>query len=156
MRNLPINRMRTDAQSLADQIGAQTTEALIRSVSGVQQTMSEGLATAREGAETAAGQLGQAGQGISEGLQSVALPTTSARMAWRAGRFVGRIEGAVRLARFGVRFWWRRRQRRGQGQEPQPLQGWTRALVQWGPSAVAILYLAAQLWRRATRRAAST
>jgi hypothetical protein len=155
MRSLSFDRMRTDAQSLADRLGAQTTEALIRSVSGVQQTVSEGLTTAREGAETATGQLGQVGQGISEGLQNVALPTTSARMAWRAGRFVGRIEGAVRLAIFGVRFWWRRRQRQGRGQGQQP-QRWPRVLIQWGPPAVASIYLAAQLWRRTTRRAAST
>lgn len=111
MRDVSFNRMTADARSLADHLGAQTTEALIRAVSGVQQTASEGLATAREGAEGASSQIGQIGHGMAEGVRTLSLPNTSARMAWRAGRFVGRIEGAVRLAAFGGRFWWRRRQR---------------------------------------------
>lgn len=117
MRNLSFNQMTTDARSLADRLGSQTTEALIRSVSGVQQASSEGLSAATTGAAAVGGQIGQ---GITEGVQSLALPTTSTRMAWRAGMLVGRIEGAVRLAAFGVRFWWRRRQHRRQKQAATP------------------------------------
>jgi hypothetical protein len=153
MPDLSFNRMREDTRSLAERLGAQTTEDLIRAASGVPQTVGAGLATAREGAQSAAGQLGQAGHDLAEGLQSVALPTTSARMAWRTGRLVGRIEGAVRLASFGVRFWWRRRRARGQGSRPQrSLQ----ALVQWGPTVLASIVLLVLLGRWVARRAAST
>ena len=150
MRDLRFKQMTTDARSLADRLGSQTTEALIRAVSGVQQTSSEGLSTAAAGAAAVGGQIGE---GITGGVQTLALPNTSARMAWRAGRFVGRIEGAVRLASFGVRFWWRRRQRGGQEQTaPQ----WTHMLVQWGPTAIASACLAERVWSLIRRRAAST
>lgn len=150
MRDRRFNQLATDARSLADRFGTQTTEALIRAVSGVQSTTSEGLATALEGAQAAGGQVGR---GITEGVQSLALPTTSTRVAWRSGRFVGRIEGAVRLAAFGVRFWWRRRQRRGQQQQASP--SWPRVLAQWGPTTIASTWLLAQIWIRVRRRAAS-
>jgi hypothetical protein len=152
MPNVPLNRIGSDAQSLADRVGTQTAEALIRAISGVQQSASGQLETARAGAAVAGEQVGQITRGVAEGVQSVALPSPSARLAWRAGRLVGRIEGAVRLAAFGVRFWWRRRQREPQGEHRQ---GSTRALVvlmQWGPSAVASVYLMTQLWSRARRR----
>lgn len=148
MQDLSLNRMTADARSLADRLGTQTTEALIRAASGVQQTTSEGLATAREGAESAGDQISQFGQGIADGMQDLALPNTSARMAWRAGRFVGRIEGAVRLAAFGVRFWWRRRQRGNQGQSSTER---LRVLAQWGPTTLATAYLATQAWTRLRR-----
>lgn len=156
MRDLPFNQMTTDARSLADRFGAQTTEALIRAATGVQATASDGLATAKEGAAAAGGQIGQIGQGMAEGMQSIALPNTSARVAWRAGRFVGRIEGAVRLAAFGVRFWWRRRQRQRQrGRQGQDSTKWLRVLAQWGPTTIASGYLATQVWTRRQRRMAS-
>lgn len=151
MRDLPFDQMTTEARSLADRLGAQTTEALIRAVSGVQQTTNEGLAAARESAEATGRQIGQIGQGMAEGVQAMALPNTSTRMAWRAGRLVGRVEGAVRLAAFGVRFWWRRRQRGRQGQRSTER---LRVLVQWGPTVLASAYLVTQLWIRLRRRAA--
>ena len=153
MRESPFNHMTSDARSLADRLGAQTTEALIRAASGVQQTATEGLATAREGAESAGGQIGQVGQGIAESVQTLALPNTSARMAWRAGRVVGRIEGAVRLAAFGVRFWWRRRQRQRGKQGQQSTTEWPRVVAQWAPTAIASAYLATQMWTRLRRGA---
>ncbi len=152
MRDVSFNHLTTDARSLADQLGAQTTEALIRAVSGVQQIANEGLATAQEGVGSAGVQIAQIGQGMAEGVQTLTLPNTSARMAWRAGRFVGRIEGAMRLAAFGVRFWLRRRQRSRQARSGRE---WTRVLVQWGPTAVASAYLVTQLWARLRRRGTS-
>jgi hypothetical protein len=150
MPNTPSTKMTTDARSLADRLGSQTTEALIRAVAGVQQSASVPAEAARASAEAASQHIGQAVHGLAEGVQDVALPTFSTRMAWRAGRVVGRIEGAIRLAAFGVRFWWRRRRRQGQAGHAQD---WTRPLLQWGPSVVACLYLATQLWRRIRGRA---
>lgn len=150
MRDLRFNQMTADARSLADRLGSETTEALIRAVSGVQQTSSEGLSTAAAGAAAVGGQIGE---GITEGVQTLALPNTSARMAWRAGRFVGRIEGAVRLASFGIQFWWRRRRRQGREQTaPQ----WMHLLVRWGPTAIASVCLAERVWALVRRRSAST
>jgi hypothetical protein len=156
MQNLTLHRMTSDARSLADRFGTQATEALIRSVSGVQETANEGLASVREGVMATGSQIGQgvaaAGgqveQGITEGAQALT-PNTSARVAWRAGRLVGRVEGAVRLAAFGVRFWWRRRGRRAAGEE-RP--AWGRIFAQWGPIAVASVCLASQLWMFIRRR----
>ena len=153
MKNLSFNDLTTDARSLADRLGAQTTEALIRAAAGIQQTANEGVTTAREGTQSAIGMISPIQQGVTEGVQTLALPTTSARMAWRAGRFVGRLEGAVRLAAFGVRIWWRRRQRSKQGQTGID---WTRSMVQWGPSAVASVYLVTQVVMRLRRRGAAT
>lgn len=155
MSNIPFDRIRSDAQSLADQVGAQTADALIRAISGVQETASGQMQTARAGVAEAGEQVGKITHGVAEGVQGVALPTPSLRMAWRAGRIVGRIEGAIRLAAFGVRFWWKRRRRAKQGEQ----QNWKRPLlmlVQWGPSAIASIYLIAQLWNRARRRTAVT
>lgn len=153
MQDVPLSQMTTEARSLADRLGAQTTEALIRAATGVQETASDGLAAVKEGTEAAGGQIGQIGQGVAEGVQTLALPNMSARMAWRAGRLIGRIEGAVRLAAFGIRFWWRRRQR---GKQEETSTEWPRLLVQWGPTTVASTYLATQLWTRLRRRSATT
>lgn len=156
MRNVSLNRLTNDARSLTDRLGAQTTEALIRAATGVQATASEGLATAKEGAAATGTQVGQIGQGVAEGMQTLALPNTSTRMAWRAGRFVGRIEGAVRLAAFGVRFWWRRRQRQRQrGEQRQDATKWLRLAAQWGPTILASAYLATQAWSRRKRLVAA-
>jgi hypothetical protein len=149
MRDMSLNRMKGDVRSLADRIGSQTTEALIRAASGVKEASGEGMTTSVGGAQ----HLGeQVGHDISERTQSLALPTPSARVAWRAGRMVGRIEGAVRLAWFGVRFWWRRRQREKHDQQGQPFTHWLRLLAQWGPAIIASTWLLAQMWTRRRRR----
>lgn len=150
MRPLSLDQMTRDARSVADQLGAQTTEALIRAVSGARRVSNEGVAAATAGAEALGGQIEQAGQEIAQGAQALALPGASARTAWRAGRFVGRIEGALRLARFGVRFWWKRRQR-GRGEEGRRSVTWLRPLAQWGPAVVASGWLIAQIWTRRRR-----
>ncbi len=151
MRVQPVNRITTDARSLADRIGSQTTEALIRAVSGAQQVASEGIETAREGAQGASEQVGQ---GVAEGIQTLTGRNTSVRIAWRAGRLVGRVEGALRLASFGVRFWWKRRRRRGAG-EARQRPAWVLALARWGPVAVASACLMVQIWTRIRRRPAT-
>ena len=148
MQDLSLNSITSDAQALANYLGTQTTEALIRAVSGVQQTAREGVAAVRDGAESAGSQISQVGQELAGGIQTVVVPKMSARMAWRAGRTVGRIEGAVRLAAFGARFWWRRRQRERQRHHPTESTEWLRVLVQWGPTTVASAYLATQVWTR--------
>lgn len=149
MRDLPFNQLTADARSLADRLGSQTAEALIRAASGTKQTAGEGVSTAAAGMAAVGGQVGQ---GITEGVEAIALPNTSARMAWRAGRLVGRVEGAVRLAAFGVRFWWKRRQRRGQESNT-----WARVrpLVQWGPTVLASAWMLTQVWTKVRHRAAS-
>jgi hypothetical protein len=149
MSNLRFERLAGDARSLADQLGSQTTETLIRAVSGVQQAASAPAEVAREGAGAAGNQIGQAVHGVADGVQNVALPTPSARMAWRAGRVLGRIEGAIRLAVFGLKVWRRTRKRAGQTRQAQ---AGVRPALQWGPSVLASVYLATQLWARIRRR----
>lgn len=155
MRDLSLNSITSDAQALAGYLGTQTTEALIRAVSGVQQTAQEGVAAVRDGAESAGSQISQVGQELAGGIHTLVVPKMSARMAWRAGRTVGRIEGAVRLAAFGARFWWRRRRRARQRHHSTESTDWLRVLVQWGPTTVASTYLATQVWTRVRRGASS-
>lgn len=150
MQDLRLNQMTTDARALADHIGSQTAEALIRATSGIQQASSETLATAADGIQSVGGWVGHE---VAETTQTIALPSASARTAWRAGRFVGRIEGAVKLALFGVRFWRRRQKRRGQQQRSV---AWVRPLAQWGPCALASVWLTAQVWARLRHRNAFT
>lgn len=116
MQQRSLNQMTRDARSVADQLGTQTTEALIRAVSGARQRSHEGVETAAAGMEALGGKVEQVGHKTARSTPSLALPRVSVRAAWRAGRYIGRIEGALRLARFGTRFWWRRRQRRKDGQ----------------------------------------
>ncbi len=151
MRVQPVNRITTDARTLADQIGSQTTESLIRAVSGAQKAASEGIETAREGAQAANEQVGQGGV---EGIRALTGQNTSVRIAWRAGRLVGRVEGALRLASFGVRFWWKRRRRRSAG-EARQRPAWVLTLARWGPAAIASACLTVQIWTRIRRRTAA-
>lgn len=151
MQDLQLNRMTADARALADQIGSQTAEALIRATSGIQQTSSEKLTTAVEGVQAAGGRIGHE---VAEATQTITLPSASARTAWRAGRFVGRIEGAMKLALFGLRFWRRRQQRQKRKGQWQRSVAWVRVLAQWGPCAVASAWLTAQVWARLRRRQA--
>lgn len=147
MPDLSLNRMTAEARSLADRIGVETTEALIRAASGVQQTSGEGLAAAMTGAKAVGKEVGHE---ITEGVQVLALPTGSARAAWRAGRFVGRIEGAMKLALFGIRLWWRRRgksRREGQSSPANSL----RVVAQWAPTIIASIWLMVQIIRRVRR-----
>lgn len=113
MRDRSFDQLTVNARSLADRLGVETTEALIRAVSGVESSAAEGVSALQKGQEAAVSGGQQLGSDISRRLQTLAAPTPSARLAWRAGRVVGRVEGAMRLAAFGVRFWWRRRQRGG-------------------------------------------
>jgi len=151
MRDLPIGRMTSDVRSLAEQIGSQATEALIRVASGVEQASGEGLSAAASSAQRVGG---QAGQTVSGQVQSLALPTVSARVAWRAGKIIGRVEGAVRLARFGVRIWWRQRQRRRRRRNESafPAGRWLSVLAQWGPTTIASVWLVRQVWGRWQQR----
>ncbi len=111
MANVPPRHMTTDAQSLPDHIRTQAAASLARPSSGARKLPRprEGLANMLTGA-------GIIRKGIAhtlgEGARVFARPTRSSRAAWHAGRFVGRIEGALKLALFGVRLWWRRRNTR--------------------------------------------
>lgn len=145
------DRLTSDARALAEQFGTQTTEALIRAVSGVQEASGESIASATASAQSVSE---RAGRAVAEQAPDIALPNTSTRVAWRAGRFVGRIEGAFRLARFGGRVWWRQRQRahrRNQDQGPVTAER-LRVLLQWGPTTVASVWMAAQVVGRLRRR----
>ena len=149
MRDQTLDQLTANARSLADQFGAETTETLIRAISGIERTATEGTTAVQKGQEAVVSGGQQLGGAISRGMQTMATPTPSTRLAWRAGRFVGRVEGAMRLAAFGVRLWRRQRQRgRNKQTGGQARQAWTHALVQWGPTVVATLSLAIQLGLR--------
>lgn len=147
MQNLSLGQMSTEARSLADRIGSETTEALIRAVSGVQQASSQGAEVALTGAQAVGKEVGH---DVAEGARALALPTGSARAAWRTGRVVGRIEGAVKLAMFGVGLWWRVR-RRSRHERPEPAIAW-RTWARWTPTVIATVWLLVQLWERLRHR----
>lgn len=112
MANVPHRHMTTDAQSLPDHIRTQAAASLARPASGarkIPQIPREALANALTGAQVIRNRIAHT---LGEGARVFARPTRSSRAAWHAGRFVGRIEGALKLALFGVRLWWRRRNTR--------------------------------------------
>ena len=95
----PLIRLTNDTRALAERMGSETTAALVRAAAGVRMTTE----TVACGGGCRAGTLGRtAGEGIAGGVRAAAFPSVGARGAFRMGRFVGRIEGAVKLALFAA------------------------------------------------------
>ncbi len=111
MANVPPRHMTTDAQSLPDHIRTQAAASLARPSSGARKLPRprEGLANMLTGAGIIRNRIAHILDGP---IWARVLPSRSTCVAWHIGRFVGRIEGALKLALFGVRLWWRRRNTR--------------------------------------------
>ncbi|HEY7782923.1 MAG TPA: hypothetical protein VIC85_22210 [Ktedonobacterales bacterium] len=142
----PLVRLTNDTRALAERMGSETTAALVRAAAGVRVTTETVASAAAEGAGT----LGRtAGEGIAGGVRAAAFPSVGARGAFRMGRFVGRIEGAVKLALFALRRWRRRANRRQvAARDAQRARSRLLTLARWGPSIIAMGWMAARLIRR--------
>lgn len=86
-------------------------------------------------------------EGLAEGLPTA---PTSTRLAWRAGRWLGRVEGVVWLGSKGFGVWWGKARKRLRN---QPTNERVRMAVQWGPCVVATAWLCVQLVGRVRRGA---
>lgn len=128
----------------------QGTPTLIDGMAAMAQQAAEGTSAAvghaaSEGRDAALASLQQLRGRLEDAAHG--LPTTprSARMAWRAGRWLGRVEGVIWLGSRGAGIWWRQTLRRLRRQTPNQR---VRLVLQWGPSAVATGWLMAQVWVR--------
>jgi hypothetical protein len=77
----------------------------------------------------------------------ISAPLTT-RLAWQAGRWLGRVEGVLWLSSKGIAIWWTRTRR---SLAHQPSNEWLRAAAQWGPSILAVTWMVIQVIRRARR-----
>lgn len=111
-------------------------------------------AIGQAGSEAAGSTLG-AMQQLRTKLEDAAQGMTGAplttRLAWRAGRWLGRVEGVLWLSSKGIGMWWSRTQKR---LASQPGSQWMRTAAQWAPSILALTWMAAQLINRARRSGA--
>ncbi|MGZ3715711.1 MAG: hypothetical protein ACXVA4_09845 [Ktedonobacterales bacterium] len=102
------------------------------------QTLSQGMDSAMDSMQQIRRKLEDATQGLPSA-------PTSSRLAWRAGRWLGRVEGVIWLGSKGAGIWWGRTKKRLQHQPPDER---ARMLVQWGPSVIATGWLSVQAWNR--------
>jgi hypothetical protein len=128
-----------DAQALMGQAGTSAEQG----ASAVESAASESLDATMEGMRRVRSRLEEAAQGLPSA-------PTSTRLAWRMGRWLGRVEGALWLASKGAGVWWGRTMKQLRGQPPNQR---LRLIAQWGPCVVASAWLVAQIGNRARRAA---
>ncbi len=117
-----------DSTSAAQNVAGRTTAA-------TGQTLSQGMESALDGMQQIQHKL----EGAAQALPSA---PTSSRLAWRVGRWLGRVEGVIWLGSKGAGIWWRRTRKQMQHQPPNER---ARMLVQWGPCVLATGWLAVQV-----------
>lgn len=125
------------ASAARDMLG-QTVAATGQTVAATGQTVSQGMESMLDGMQ----QIKQKLEGVAQELPSA---PTSSRLAWRAGRWLGRVEGVIWLGSKGLGMWWRQKKKQLQHQPPNES---ARMLAQWVPSVIAIGWLSVQLWNR--------
>ncbi len=126
------------ARSLFDDSTAAAQNVAGRTATATGQTLSQGMESALDGMQ----QIRRKLEGAAQGLPSA---PTSSRLAWRAGRWLGRVEGVIWLGSKGVGIWWGRTRKQLQHQPPNER---ARMLVQWGPCVIATAWLSVQVWNR--------
>lgn len=128
-----------DAQSLMGQTGTSADQGASAALGAA----SDGLDTTLEGMRRIRSRLEEAAQGLPSA-------PTSTRLAWRTGRWLGRVEGTLWLASKGAGIWWGRTMKQLRGQPPNQR---LRLIAQWGPCVVASAWLMAQIGKRSRRAA---
>lgn len=126
------------AQSLIGDTASAARDIAERTTATTGQTLSQSMDSAMDSMQQIRRRLEDAAQGLPRA-------PTSSRLAWRAGRWLGRVEGVIWLGSKGVGIWWGRTKKRLQHQPPDER---ARMLAQWGPSVIATGWLSAQVWNR--------
>jgi hypothetical protein len=89
------------ARSLFDDSTSAAQNVAGKTATATGQTLSQGMESALDGMQ----QIRRKLEGAAQGLPSA---PTSSRLAWRAGRWLGRVEGVIWLGSKGLGIWWRR------------------------------------------------
>ncbi|HEX8035560.1 MAG TPA: hypothetical protein VF510_17005 [Ktedonobacterales bacterium] len=126
------------AQSLVGDTASAARDIAGQTATTTGQTLSHGMDTAMDSMQ-------QIRQRLEDATQRLPSAPTSSRLAWRVGRWLGRVEGVIWLGSKGVGIWWGQTKKRLQHQPPNER---ARMLVQWGPSVIATAWLSVQVWNR--------
>lgn len=132
----------------------QATPTLIGGVAAATRQAAQGTSAtvgrvASEGRDATLSNLQQLSKKLEDAAQELPDTPASARTAWRAGRWLGRVEGVIWLSSRGAGIWWKQTLRRLRQQSPGQR---TRLVLQWGPCAVATGWLVTQVVLRLRRR----
>lgn len=126
------------AQSLVSGSASAARDVVGQTASTTGQAVSQGMDSTLEGMQ----QIKRKLEGAAQGLPSA---PTSSRLAWRVGRWLGRVEGVMWLGSKGAGIWWGQTKKRLQRQQPNER---ARMLAQWAPSVIATGWLSVQMWNR--------
>jgi hypothetical protein len=118
------------------------------SVKGMPSTVGQ---AASEGASATTATMQQLKTTLEDATQRMTSVPLSARLTWRLGRWLGRVEGVLWLSSKGLGIWWARTKKNLAHRSGNQ---WTRTAAQWGPSIVAVTWMGAQLINRARHSAA--
>ena len=99
------------ARSLIGDSTSSVRDAAGRTAAATGQTMTQGMESTLEGMQQIRHKL----EGAAQGLPSA---PKSTRLAWRAGRWLGRVEGVIWLGSKGAGIWWKRTRKRLRRQSP--------------------------------------
>lgn len=129
------------ARSLFDDSTSAARDVADKTAHATGQTVSQGM-------ESTLDSMQQIKHRLEDAAQVLPSAPTSRRLAWRMGRLLGRVEGAIWLSSKGIGIWWRRTRKRSQHQPPNER---ARMLAQWGPCVLATGWLSVQVWNRLRR-----
>lgn len=106
---------------------------------------------ASEGTSATAATMQQLKTRLEDVTQKMTTAPLSTRLAWRAGRWLGRVEGVLWLSSKGISIWWNKTKT---SLAHRSSNQWMRTAAQWGPSILALTWMAAQLISRTRRSTA--
>lgn len=143
-------------ETTSSELGEKAQSLVGGSASAARDIMGQAAATTGQAAAATGQTVSQGMDSMLDGMQQIkrkledtaqGLPSapTSSRLAWRAGRWLGRVEGVIWLGSKGLGIWWGQTKKRLQRQPPNER---ARMLAQWVPSVIAIGWLSVQVWNR--------